>query len=445
MPDSKGVSRAAPKAVRVRDRVVSPDWFSGGETAVAETAVAETAVAETAVAETARAEDKVAEPGRRARLSAATDDSGIFRYLRSLIRRRRRGPRRSNAGMSEKGALTESGQGVSAKSSREEPTRQSHGRHDNERYRREMLRVAREILERADREVSRWIVSLRERKNFQDERFDDSRFYASISALNDRALWLRFLERGGLADNEAARTAVEGLSEHVANIKARQVLGNEEDSLQLIQDSIQVLLAKINDLDAKSVSRERAEHLKATAEWIGWQVAAAGAAIGANAAASGTDLTEQIILAGVSSSVAAAVVGALHDWQSRKSLKDKISDRALLHRVNDDLLNQMNVLALFISRRAEHEPEDADEDRLVRSAYVQVRFAVMYATQLVAGIDRLPGGNGYPNALSAAKKLIAKLENCIEVHDCGNALKLNVEMKGACARLRRYRAYVAAI
>jgi hypothetical protein len=254
---------------------------------------------------------------------------------------------------------------------------------------------------------------------------------------------VKFLEDHGLASNKKAVAAVDDLVEQVGAVTKKQIPEDLQHSLKVLELSIKVLLSEINALDARSVTDERAEHLKEAARKISWQVAAASAAISANSAVAGSELNCKIVLAGLSSSVAATVVAALHDWRSQELQKNRVSDRALLYQAHDDLLQQLDVLALFISRLAEQEAESEEGDEVARFAQLRARFMIMCARQLIAGPGRPSGGDGYPRALSKAWDLLNEIEDCVEQKNYSHLARIGTDITCAHDRLRMYKSYIA--
>jgi post-segregation antitoxin (ccd killing protein) len=333
----------------------------------------------------------------------------------------------------------------------EQPKAQVRQHDDGEEYRRATLSVARKILERAQREISRLRESFRRipfpvvRMDRRTAKFSESEFRESVEALNDERLWGKFLEEQGLASNKRAVAAVNDLVEQVGTITKKQVSKDLQHSLKTLELSIKVLLSEIDALDARSVSDDRAERLKEAALKISWQVAAASAAISANSAVAGSELNCKLVLAGLSSSVSATVVGVLHDWRSQELQKNRVSDLALLYQVHSDLLRQIGVLTLFIRRPAEREPESEEGDEIVRLAQLWARFMIMYARQLVAGLGRPSGVDGYLRALSETWDLLNEVEDCVEQRNYSRLAKMKPDITHTHDRLRKYKSYVRAL
>ena len=208
---------------------------------------------------------------------------------------------------------------------------------------------------RALKEVTRFKETLRHsgfpgiKAGRQIRDYPDSEFQRCLGTLNDRSLWDTFLREEGLADNPKAVEAVESLIDRIQDVTRAQI---EEDSLRLLELSIKLLLSQINDIDVRSVSQERVQHLKESVQKIGWQVAAASAAVSASTAASGSDLTPRLILAGLSGSAATTVIGTIHSWHNQGQ-RSRASALATLCHLHDDMIEQVNALAVFISQQNE--------------------------------------------------------------------------------------------
>jgi hypothetical protein len=269
---------------------------------------------------------------------------------------------------------------------------------------------------RALKEVTRFKETLRHsgfpgtKAGRQIRDYSDPEFQRCLGTLNDRSLWDTFLREEGLADNPKAVEAVESLMERIQDVTRAQI---EEDSLRLLELSIKLLLSQINHIDARSVSQERVQHLKESVQKIGWQVAAASAAVSASTAASGSDLTPRIILAGLSGSVAATVVGTIHSWHSQGQ-RSRASVLATLCHLHDDMIEQVDVLVAFISQQNERAKEAAEENSWLRFALLRARFAVMYARQLWAGPEQFSHRTEYQSCLTTLANSLNAIDQCIE-------------------------------
>jgi hypothetical protein len=215
-----------------------------------------------------------------------------------------------------------------------------------EENRLSVLDIAGKILKRALKEVARFKETLR-RSGFlgikagrQIRDYPDSEFKRCLGMLNDRSLWDTFLREEGLADHPKAVEAVESLIERIQDVTTAQI---EENSLTLLELSIKLLLNQINYVDARSVSQERVQHLKESVQKIGWQMAAASAAVSASTAAGGSDITPRIILAGLSGSAAATVIGTFQSRHNQRQ-RNRTSALALLYQLHDDTIEQVDLL-----------------------------------------------------------------------------------------------------
>jgi len=279
-----------------------------------------------------------------------------------------------------------------------------------------VLDIARKILRRALKEVARFRETLRHsgfpgiKAGREIRNYPDSEFQRCLGTLNDRSLWEAFLRAGGLANNPKAVEAVESLIERIQHVTTAQI---EQDSLKLLELSIKLLLSQINYVDAGSVSQERVQHLKESVQKIGWQVAAASAAVSASTAAGGSDLTPRIILAGLSGSAAVTVIGTIQSWHSQAQ-RSTASAPALLHQLHDDMIEQVDVLVAFISKQNDLAKEAAKDNSLLRFSLLRARFTVMYARQLWAGPGQFSHITEYQSCLTALAELLNALDQCIK-------------------------------
>lgn len=231
-----------------------------------------------------------------------------------------------------------------------------------------VLEIARKILKRALKEVARFKETLR-RSGFPGIKvgkeigsYTDSEFQRCLGTLNDRSLWDTLLREVGLTNNPKAVEAVESLIERIQDVTTAQV---EQDSLTLLELSIKLLLSQINYIDARSVSQERVQHLKESVQKIGWQVAAASAAVSASTAAGGSHLTPRIVLAGLSGSAAATAIATIQS-RHNQGQRSKAPAPTLLRQLHDDMIEQIDVLVAFISTQDARAKEAAEENSLLR-------------------------------------------------------------------------------
>jgi hypothetical protein len=365
---------------------------------------------------------------------------GLLSRIVRLGRDRRTGVGSIDAGNIARHSEEQHGRGVEERPERHASEHRA-VHQDRDEYLRKTLRTACEILDRAHREVKQWMATLHHRNNHQNAGLDSLRFNESIGALGDKALWEQFLQEQGLAENERARSGVSDLVRHIRTVTENQA---SEDSLKLLLGAIELLISEIMALDSQAVSRKHVDYLKETAETIGWQVAAAGAAISASSGVNGGELNYRIILAGLSSTVASAVVGALHDWHAQTLMKRNVGDRTLLQEAHEDLLRQFDILVMIVSRRAPQEPGDESDNNLVRRLQIRAGFMIMYARQLVARILRPESSRGYCSELSEAQKILDAVKDSVERRDYRNA-DLKARVGSAQDSLRGYRSLFASI
>ena len=153
----------------------------------------------------------------------------------------------------------------------------------------------------------------------------------------------------------------------------------------------------------------------------------------------------RIILAGLSGTVATAVVGVLHNWHDQTLTRRSAGDRTLLLQTHEDLLKQMDMLVIFVSGRPAHELEGEGEDNLIRHSQIRAGFMIMYAKQLVARILRQENSRGYCGELSEAQKVLDAVQDFIDRRDYRNAADLEARIENARDRLRCYRSWFASI
>jgi len=277
------------------------------------------------------------------------------------------------------------------------------------RYRAQALRVAEKTLSVADQRIGQWIKAGRFRADLSGAAFSSEQLRETVAGLQDTHLWARFFREYGLADNEAARAAVNDLVKCFANVTADQI---NPGTLLLLRAAIKTLQREIGRLHADSVSVEYAEQCRKVAERIGWQVAAGGAAAAANAGAGGGVLGFHVVLAALAGSVAGAVVDLVHDSRSQRSREG--SDRERLRTANDELRNQIQLLAGIMRQCGEGEPAADGLAEAGRDACLLSSLLVMYAGQLAAGADNRRGGDEYRAALRDAKALLDEIPGIID-------------------------------
>ena len=279
-----------------------------------------------------------------------------------------------------------------------------------------VLEIAKNILKRALKEVSRFKKTLRHSgfRGINTARevraYPAPEFQRCLGTLNDKLLWEDFLREERLAGNPGAVEAVESLIERIQGVTAAQI---EEDSLTLLEVSIKLLLSLINYVDDGSVSQDGVQHLKESVQKIGWQMAAAAAAVSASTAAGGSDLTPRIILAGLSGSIAATVMGAIQGLHGQRQ-KDRASAAILLGELHDDIIAQVDILVAFISEQDKRLKESVDGNELLRFALLKGRFSVMYARQLWAGREQFSHRTEYQSCLTTLAKSLNALDQCIQ-------------------------------
>ena len=276
-------------------------------------------------------------------------------------------------------------------------------------YRAETLRVARETLSIADQRIGQWIKAGWFRADLSGAQFSAKQLRETVAALQDADLWTRLFREYGLADNEAARAAVNDLVNCFASVTADQI---STDTLLLLRAAIRTLQREMGRLHPDSVSVEYAEQCRKVAERIGWQVAAGGAAAAANAGAGGGVLALRVILAALAGSVASAVVDLVHDSRSQRSREG--TDRERLRTVNDELRNQIQLLAGIMRQRGEGGPAADDLAAAGRDACLLSSLLVMYAGQLAAGTGNRRGEDEYRAALRDAKALLDEILGIID-------------------------------
>lgn len=313
---------------------------------------------------------------------------------------------------------------------------------DMSEYERQLLEVAKRVLSQAARGVRRLISGLRHGEDQLDPTFDLADFRDALAELGDSSTWQFFLQALGLGGSKTARMAVADLAEHVARVTKNQI---SEDSLQVLLLSIDTLLAEIETLDARLVSPERAEFLKATAERIGVQVTAASAAISASAGAGGGDLTSRVIIAGLAGCVASEVVAALHDWRVQANQRSSLSERALLAQAHQDLVRQLEMLAVFVSDAAHDETTPLCDDHVARRAHLQSIFLLMYSQFLLAGLMKQNIEHEYANQLRKVRTLLQDIGGLIERKKGGDAIAVESQMDKILVRLPRYRTFIESV
>ena len=304
-----------------------------------------------------------------------------------------------------------------------------------------VLEIARKILKRALKEVARFKEALK-RSGFlgikagsEARNYPDSEFQRCLGTLNDRSLWEAILREQGLAGNPKAVEAVKSLIERIQGVTTAQI---EEDSLALLELSIKLLLSQINRTDARSVSQERVQHLRESVQKIGWQVAAASAAVSASTVAGGSDLTPRLILAGLSGSAAATAIGAIQGRHNHGQ-KSKSSASALLLQLHDDMIEQVDVLTAFIGTQNVRTKEVAEENSLLRFSLLRARLTVMYTRQVWAGCEQFAHMTDYQNRLTALAKWLSKLDQCIERQAFHELREIEREISAARLILAIYR------
>jgi hypothetical protein len=283
-------------------------------------------------------------------------------------------------------------------------------------YRRVTVDGIKKVLNHARKKIAQvkknFRRSFRSHKPTEDDSIEcsEKEFRESMQALNDKKLWMDCLRKKHLAGNPQARAAVNSLIRSIETITTEQIT---KDSLTLLDSAVAVLLAEINAIDIKSVSNQRVTRLKDTADSIGWQIVAAGAAISATSAASGSELAAKAILAGLSGSVASLAVAAVHDWRGQEKSRNSISDNKLLKQAHQDLILEIAEIALYISRRKDGESQTREETMRLRHTLLQARFASMFARQLAAGRESSMQGTGYAAELTDASDFLAYLQRDI--------------------------------
>jgi hypothetical protein len=319
--------------------------------------------------------------------------------------------------------------------------RRQSGRHRSQ-YQQHLLEVAKRVLQEAARDVRRLISDLRHENDQPDPTSDWADFHDVLMELGDSRVWEIFLRAQGLEGSEAAKTAVADLTAHVARVTEDQV---SKESLQVLLLSIDTLLAEIEALDAHLVTRERAEFLKATAERISVQVAAASAAMGASAGADGGGLTSRLIIAGLAGCVASEVVVVLHDWHAQAERRNSLSERGLLAQTYQDLVGQLETLALFVSDVAQGEATPRCDDHVARRAHLQARFLLMYSQLLLAGLKRQNIGFEYSRQLREIMALLHEIGNMIDGKGSWDAVTIESRMAKLLERLTLYRTLIESI
>ncbi len=307
---------------------------------------------------------------------------------------------------------------------------------------RALLGTARKALHLARAQVGRLKKKFRriyrpriaEAENVLD--FSDAEFRECLQALNDKGLWMEFLQEEGLAGNSQARDATNSLIKHIEAVSAGQI---SEDSLQLLEDAIEILLSEINAIDAKSVSRQRAENLKDAAYKISWQVTAAGAAIGASSMAGGSELAARAIMAGLAGSAASIVVGAVHDYRNQEVTRNSSSDEALITEAHYNLTQQIDKIVLYFDRRKDRPSWTGEEIARFRNTFLQARFAAMVARQqLAVGNENALQETDYREDLIAMSDFLRELQKNIRPINHGHLLEAISDLADLQTKLSEY-------
>ena len=313
--------------------------------------------------------------------------------------------------------------------------------------RRSVLDIARKILSRALKEVSHFKEAFRRLGLSGIETsgtiadYTDSDFSRCLETLDDRSLWDAFLREEGLANNHKAVEAIDELIERIQDVTRSQIA---EDSLTLLEISIKLLLNQINSVDARSVSQERVQHLKESVEKIGWQVAAASATISATTTVGGSELTSRVILAGLSGSAAATLIGSIQSWRNHAQ-KSRSSAPNLLCQLHDDMIERVDVLLPFIMQTSERAIETPEEKNLVRVTLLQARFLAMYARLVWAGSEQFSQMIEYQSYLATLSNLLNEVDECIKKRTYRALPYLEQEISPIRSILRLYRSSLVSL
>ena len=314
--------------------------------------------------------------------------------------------------------------------------------------RRSVLDIARKILRRALKEVSHFKEAFRRLALSGTETsrtiadYTDSDLSRCLETLDDRSLWDTFLREAGLANNHKAVEAINELIARIQDVTKSQI---EKDSLTLLEISIKLLLDQINSVDAQSVSQERVQHLKESVEKIGWQVAAASATISATTTVGGSELTSRVILAGLSGSAAATVIGSIQSWRNHAQ-RSRSSAPNFLCQLHDDMIERVDVLLPFIMQTSERAIEiAAEEEHLVRATLLQARFLAMYARLAWAGFEQFSQMIAYQSYLATLSNLLNEVDECIRKHTFGALPQLGQEISPMRSILEMYRSSLVSL